>query len=114
MSWRLPFSWGPHPRRAPAGLWRQPLFLTKGCWLPGPQVAGLQGWGLCGSSLRVRRPRSETHSTRCELRCLHTSAALLPGGPSVVGEHSPPTDVDANPGSTNFLAAWPGQLFGLS
>ena len=26
----------------------------------------------------------------------------------MVGEHSPPTDVDANPGSTNFLAAWPG------
>lgn len=51
MSWRLPFSWGPHPRRAPAGLWRQPLFLTKGCWLPGPQVGrDLQGSLMASSS----------------------------------------------------------------
>lgn len=38
MSWRFPLSWGSHPSQAPAGLWRQPFFLPRGCWLPGPQV----------------------------------------------------------------------------
>lgn len=41
MSWCLPLSWGLHPRRAPAGLWRQPLFLTKGLLAPRP--SGAQG-----------------------------------------------------------------------